>query len=318
MNASLVSDSRSWPEIPYPAWRDTCDALHLFLQIVGKYRLARTPWLNHSWHAVFYVNGRGLTSSRIPDTSGGIEISFDLLDHRVVGEATSGGREAFDLEAMSVAEFHARFVRLVRSLGGTPVFHGRPNELPNPIPFVEDRKPRPYDVDAVTRYFHALASVAPVFEQFRTAYLGKVSPIHLFWGSFDLAVTRFSGRRAPMHPGGIPQLPDAVTREAYSHEVSSAGFWPGGNGVDYPAFYSYAYPAPVGFADARAVPDAAFFDKVLGEFILPYDAVRLSDEPESTLMSFLEGAYGAAATLGNWDRASLECAPGRPLRPRVV
>jgi Family of unknown function (DUF5996) len=310
--------ARAWPEIPYAAWRETCSALHLFAQIIGKYRLARTPWVNHSWHATLYVDARGLTTGRIPDASGDIEIRFDLIEHELIGACTDGATEAFALGPTSVAEFHRRFCDLVRSLGGTPVFNGRPNEIPTPIPFVDDRERRPYDAAAVTRYFHALAAVARVFERFRTACVGKVSPVHLFWGSFDLAVTRFSGRRAPLHPGGVPGLPDDVTREAYSHEVSSAGFWPGGGGIDYPAFYSYAYPAPPGFADAGVEPSAAAFDRTLGEFLLPYDAVRSSASPEAALGAFLESTYAAAATLGRWDRDALECAPGRPGRPRAL
>ena len=196
-------------------------------QIVGKYRLARTPWINHSWHATFYINSRGLTTSLVPDRSGGVEICFDLLAHAVIGSATDGRTAQFSLGPMSVADFHRRFRDLVGSLGGSPEFDGRPNEVPDPIPFVEDRAARPYASDAVTRFFRALVAVDQVLKRFRTGYLGKVSPVHLFWGSFDLAVTRFSGRGAPRHPGGIPALPDAVTREAYSHEVSSAGFWPG-------------------------------------------------------------------------------------------
>jgi hypothetical protein len=309
---------RRWPEIPYPPWRETCSALHLYAQIVGKYRLARTPWVNHSWHATFYIDARGLTTARIPDGPGGIEIRFDLLDHAVVGEGSDGRIERFDLRPMSVADFHARFLDLVRALGGTPKFSGRPNEVPDPIPFAEDRAPRPYDSEAVTRFFWALVSVGRVLERFRTSYLGKVSPVHLFWGSFDLAVTRFSGKRAPLHPGGIPSLPDDVTREAYSHEVSSAGFWPGGAGVEYPAFYSYAYPAPEGFELARVEPAAAFFDENLGEFLLPYEAVREANDPDAMLLTFLQSTYRAAAELGGWDRAALECAPGVPLRPRAV
>jgi hypothetical protein len=314
----MATTTSEWPEIPYPAWRETCTALHLFTQIVGKYRLARTPWVNHSWHATFYVDARGLTTSRVPDVSGDIEIRFDFIDHVVVGQNTNGQLGAFDLGPMSVARFHGKFLELIRSLGGTPRFHGRPNETPNPVAFVDDVASRPYDSDAVTRFFRALAAVARVLERFRTAYLGKVSPVHLFWGSFDLAVTRFSGRSALLHPGGLPSLPDAVTREAYSHEVSSAGFWAGGPGIEYPAFYSYAYPAPPGFAEARLEPAAAYFDKALGEFLLPYDAVRLAEDPETTLLSFLESAYAAAATLGHWDRSVLECNIGQPGRPRTV
>ncbi len=250
----------TWLDIPYQPWRETCAALHLYLQIVGKYRLARTPWVNHSWHATFYVNARGLTTSLVPDGRGGIEIVFDLLDHVVVGAATDGRRANLPLGPTSVADFHGHFIDLLRSIGGTPEFNERPNEMPNPNPFVEDEAERPYDAKAVTRFFHAMVAVDRVLNRFRTGYLGKVSPVHLFWGSFDLAVTRFSGRPAPLHPGGIPALPDAVTREAYSHEVSSAGFWPGGAGVDFPAFYSYAYPTPPGFAEAPVAPEAANFD----------------------------------------------------------
>jgi hypothetical protein len=310
--------STPWPAIPYESWRETCSALHLYMQIAGKYRLACTPWVNHSWHATLYVNARGFTTSLIPDGTGGVEIVFDLLDHVVIGRATDGLKAEFPLGAMSVAEFHGRFLDLVRSLGGTPDFDGHPNEMPDLIPFAEDWAKRPYDSDAVTHFFHAMVAVDRVLKRFRTGFLGKVSPVHLFWGSFDLAVTRFSGRTAPLHPGGIPGLPDEVTREAYSHEVSSAGFWPGGGGVDFPAFYSYAYPAPDGFADARVAPDAGSFEKSLGEFLLPYDAVRRSGDPEATLMAFLQTTYNAAADLGGWDRAALECATGVPRRPRPL
>jgi hypothetical protein len=310
--------TNGWPALPYGEWAETCNALHLWSQIIGKYRLARTPWVNHSWHATLYVNARGFTTSLVPDAAGGIEIVLDLLDHAVVGAATDGRTARFDLAPMSVAEFHARFMTLLIDLGATPDFHGRPNEVPQPVPFVEDRAERPYDSEAVTRFFQASVAVDRVLKRFRTGFLGKVSPVHLFWGSFDLAVTRFSGRPAPLHPGGIPALPDDVTREAYSHEVSSAGFWPGGGGVDYPAFYSYAYPAPPGFAEAAVQPEAARFDTKLGEFLLPYEAVRRSDDPESTLMAFLESTYRAAADLGAWDRDALECATGVPRRPRPL
>ena len=308
-----------WPDIPYPAWRETCSALHLYVQIVGKYRLARTPWINHSWHATLYVDARGLTTSTIPDgPTGGIEIAFDLIAHELIGRSTDGAVERFALEPMSVADFHARFRALVRALGGNPAFHGRPSEIPDAVPFAEDHAPRPYDADAVTRFHRALVQVDRVLKRFRTSSIGKVSPVHLFWGSFDLAVTRFSGRPAPLHPGGIPALPDAVTREAYSHQVSSAGFWPGGGAIDFPAFYSYAYPAPDGFAQARVAPDAASFNTDLGEFILPYDAVRTARDPDAALMAFLESSYEAAASLGGWDRDALDCEPGEPRRPRPL
>jgi hypothetical protein len=307
-----------WPDIPYEPWRETCIALHLYTQIVGKYRLARTPWVNHSWHATLYVNARGLTTSIIPDGKVGAEIAFDLLDHAIVGTSTDGRRAGFPLGPMSVAEFHARFLDLIRQLGGTAEFDARPNEVPNPIPFRDDRRARPYHADAVTRFFQAIVAINRVLNRFRTGYVGKVSPVHLFWGSFDLAVTRFSGRPAPLHPGGIPALPDEVTREAYSHEVSSAGFWPGGGGTHFPAFYSYAYPAPKGFNEAQPSPKEAYFDQRLGEFLLPYEAVRKSSNPEMTLMSFLESTYSAAADLGGWDRDALECPIGEPRRPRPL
>ena len=307
-----------WPDIPYKSWRETCSALHLYAQIVGKYRLARTPWVNHSWHATLYVNGRGLTTSIIPDGAVGVEIAFDLLDHTVIGATTDGRREALPLGPMSVANFHASFLDLIGQLGGTPQFDGRPNEVPNPVPFRDDRRTRPYDADAVRRFFDAIVAIDRVLHRFRTAYIGKVSPVHLFWGSFDLAVTRFSGRPAPLHPGGVPGLPDEVTREAYSHEVSSAGFWPGDGGTDFPAFYSYAYPAPRRFAEAQPTPKEAYFDQSLGEFLLPYEAVRKSSEPETTLMAFLESTYRAAADLGGWDRKALECPLGEPRRPRPL
>ncbi|TIY11044.1 MAG: N-acetyltransferase, partial [Mesorhizobium sp.] len=263
--------NNKWPHLDYLSWRETCSALHLYLQVAGKYRLAHTPWLNHSWNATFYVTPNGLASSPIPDGPG-IEILFDFREHRVVGTCGEGRRASFDLGPSTVAAFHASFVQLISELGGTPTFNGQPNEVPNPIPFAEDHRDRPYDRDAVQRFHNALASVDRVFKTFRTSFLGKSSPVHLFWGALDLAVTRFSGRRAPLHPGGIPALPDHVTQEAYDREVSSAGFWPGGGGIDYPAFYAYAYPTPNGFRGASVRPDAAFWHDGLSEFILPYDA----------------------------------------------
>jgi hypothetical protein len=308
----------TWPDIPYPAWRETCTTLHMWLQIVGKYRLARTPWLNHSWHAVLYPTARGLGTGLVPDEQAGIQIEFDLIDHRLIAQSTAGSTREFSLEPMSVAAFDRAFRTLLAEIGATPAYDGRPNEVPNPVPFAEQTGPGSYDAAAVTRFWQALIAITRVFQAFRTGFLGQVSPVHLFWGSFDLAVTRFSGRAAPLHPGGIPALPDRVTREAYSHEVSSAGFWPGGGPIDYPAFYAYAYPTPAGFDAAPVEPGAAFFEPALGEFILPYDAVRCSGDPEATLMRFLETTYDAAADLGHWDRAALECATGRPGVPRRV
>lgn len=304
-----------WPPLDYLSWRETCSALHLYLQIAGKYRLAHTPWQNHSWHATFYVTPNGLASSPIPDGPG-IEILFDFHEHKVVGTNGEGRRESFALGPTTVAAFHADFVKLVSALAGTPAFNGAPNEVPNPVPFIEDDRDRPYDGEAVRRFHQALVAVDTVFNRFRTSFLGKSSPVHLFWGSFDLAVTRFSGRRAPLHPGGIPALPDDVAQEAYDREVSSAGFWPGGGGIDYPAFYAYAYPAPNGYRTAAVQPDAAFWHEGLSEFILPYEAVQSATAPDAALTAFLVSTYEGAANLGGWDRDLLECAPGQPRKVR--
>jgi Family of unknown function (DUF5996) len=310
--------SRAWPEIPYEPWTAACTTLHRWLQIVGKYRLARTPWVNHSWHATLYVTPRGLSTSLIPAGDRSVEFQFDFIDHALSGFVSDGQRQSFTLEPMSVAEFHHRFLSLTDRLGVRTEFHGQPNEVADPIPFALDDVHAAYDADAVQRFWRALLQVDCVLNRFRTGFLGTVSPVHLFWGSFDLAVTRFSGRPAPRHPGGIPGLPDAITREAYSHEVSSAGFWAGGGPVDYPAFYSYAYPAPAGFSAQRVVPEQAFFHAQAGEFILPYDVVRTASDPEQILLSFLDSTYDAAARLGGWDRAALECTRGRAGLPRPV
>ncbi len=314
----MTQSTAAWPAIPYPDWRATCEALHLWCQVVGKYRLARTPWLNHSWHATLYVTPRGLTTGPVPDGAGSVTAMFDFQDAVLSVDASDGRGAEFLLEPMSVADFHARFRDAIEAVGGDPAFDGRPNELPDPIPFAQDIADRPFDIDAVRRFHAALVSVERVFARFRTGFLGKVSPAHLFWGSFDLAITRFSGRRAPLHPGGIPNLPDPVTQEAYSHEVSSAGFWPGGGGVDEPMFYSYAYPAPPGFKDGAVAPAAARFDATLGEFLLPYEAVRTAPDPEAALLAFLQSTYAAAADLSAWDRAALECDLGLPGIPRRI
>ena len=311
-----------WPAIPYEAWADTCTALHLWSQIVGKVRLASTPWVNHSWHATLTVVPQGLTTGPVHTDAGCLTITFDLHEHRLVVEADGGRRQTFALEAMSVAEFLSRTRGAVEGVGGAFDIHGAPNELPDATPFADDTIERPYDAEAVACFHSALLRIVPVFERFRTGFLGKVSPVHLFWGSFDLAVTRFSGREAPAHPGGFPNLPDAVTREAYSHEVSSAGFWPGNRNPDGSvtdaAFYSYAYPTPDGFRDRSVRPAAASWHEGLGEFVLTYASVVESDDPASTLTAFLESTYEAAADAARWDRAALECETGVPGMPRRV
>jgi hypothetical protein len=308
-----------WPALPYGAWRDTCTTLHLWTQIVGKVRLALTPWVNHSWHATHYVTARGLTTSPIPYPDGrALQIDSDFLYQALLVRASDGGERRLALRPRPVAEFHAELLAALAELAIPVRIHGSPNETPDPIPFETDRRHSAYDPESVQRFWRALLQVDRVFKLFRTRYLGKVSPVHLFWGSFDLAVTRFSGRRAPPHPGGVPQLPDEVTREAYSHEVSSAGFWPGGGGIDEPAFYSYAYPAPNGFASAPVRPQAAFFHDGLREFILPYEAVRTADAPDEALLEFLQTTYEAAAEAAGWDRQALECEQGVPGAPPRV
>ena len=311
--------ARDWPAIPYGDWAGTCAALHLWCQIVGKVRLSRTPWQPHSWHATLYPVPRGLTTGTIPNPRGPSQsILLDLVDHRLVVEAEGGAREGFDLRPMSVADFHARTREAVKAAGGTFAIHGAPNELPDPVPFTEDTAERPYDADAVSRFHRALLRANEVMERYRTAYLGKSSPVHLFWGSFDLAVTRFSGHEAPPHPGGIPHLPDAITREAYSHEVASAGFWPGNGGAGEAMFYAYAYPTPDGFAEAPVEPEAARWDADLGEFLLPYEAVRTAGDPEAALMAFLRSSYAAAAERGGFDREGLDAPLGEPGRVRPL
>ena len=301
-----------WPDLPLADWRDTCVTLQLWAQIVGKIRLTLTPWLNHSWHVTLYVTPRGLSTSPIPDGLRSFEIAFDFIDHLLKISTSDGASRQFALADHSVASFYAAVMAALAELGIHVAIDEIPNELPDPIRFSEDTQHASYDGDAVQRFFQILVNTDRVFKQFRTGFIGKASPVHFFWGSFDLAVTRFSGRRAPRHPGGVPHLPDDVACEAYSHEVSSAGFWPGGSAIDYPAFYSYAYPEPAGFRAVKARPDAAFFSEALGEFVLPYDAVRTADNPDRALLDFLESTYQAAANAAKWDRDALECGIGEP------
>ena len=301
-----------WPELPVAAWRETYETLHLWTQIVGKIRLGRAPWLNHSWHVALYVTARGLTTSPIPDGTRSFQIDFDFIDHALRISTSDGAERQFTLAGQSVASFYTAVMADLAGLGIHVAIDETPNELPEPIRFSQDNRHAAYDPDAVRRFFRILVNADRVFKQFRTGFLGKASPVHFFWGSFDLAVTRFSGRRAPRHPGGVPHLSDEVACEAYSHEESSAGFWPGSGAIDYPAFYSYAYSEPAGFRTTRVRPDAAFFSEALGEFILPYDAVRTAAVPDQALLEFLQSTYEAAAKSANWDREALECAPGQP------
>ncbi len=301
-----ASSADAWPPLPLDAWSDTHATLHRWLQIVGKTRLALSPWVNHSWQVTLYPTAAGLSTGLIPCPPRAFTVEFDFLAQQLQIRVTDGSGETLPLEPQTVAAFYRRYRDALRRLGIEANFYPAPNELPDPIPFAEDEAHRAYDGEYAARFWRILVQAERVFQRFRARFIGKVSPVHVFWGAADLAVTRFSGRRAPPHPGGIPHLPDWVTREAYSHEVSSAGFWAGGGGVDYPAFYSYAYPEPSGFSQAAAEPDAAFYSKELGEFILPYDAVCTAASPDDCLLEFLQSTYRAAADLGRWDRAALE------------
>ncbi|SCY88498.1 DUF5996 family protein [Microvirga guangxiensis] len=310
-------DDAGWPELSYPQWRDTAATLQLWTQIVGKVRLSLTPWLNHGWQVPLYVSARGLTTSTMPVGREIVEIEFDFIAHRVLVRTSRGDEGILAMEPRSVAEFYEELFDLLRGIGVHVTIKEKPNEVPDPIRFSEDRTHASYDADAAYRFWRALVQTDRIFKHFRTSFLGKASPSHFFWGSFDLAVTRFSGRKAPLHPGGVPGLPDDVTREAYSDEVSSAGFWPGNDAYPEAAFYSYAYPEPPGFRDAK-VPEGAFFDTTLSEFILPYDTLRKATDPDALLLEFLEKIYIAAADAAKWDRAALECEMGVPARVRPI
>ena len=309
--------STSWPDLSTPLLEATARTLQLWTQIVGKVRLRNTPWLNHSWHATLYVSARGLTTSLFHAGDRAFEMEFDFIDGALVIRDAAGPERRIALVAGSIADFHARVIEALSDLGLDVRIDERPNEIVDAVPFSQDTEQRAYDPEAAAALWRALVHIDRVFNAFRTRFLGKSSPVHLFWGSFDLAVTRFSGRRAPSHPGGIPNLPDAVTREAYSHEVASAGFWPGGSGIA-PSFYAYAYPTPAGYAQAPVQPAHARFDDKLGEFLLPYESVRKAQDPDGALLNFLQSAYDAAADLAGWDREALDCDHGLHGVPRPV
>jgi hypothetical protein len=293
-----------WPELKYADWSDTCETLHLWTQIAGKLRMANAPAVNHWWHVPLYVTSRGLGTSPIPKRSGTFDIDFDFIDHRLLVSTTDGKQSGFDLEPMTVADFYERTMAIVRDAGCETNINTMPSEISDAIPFENDRVHASYDRDAVSRFWKILVSTCRVMTQFRSEFIGKVSPVHFFWGGFDLAVTRFSGRLAPLHPP-VTGVPLKVVREAYSHEVSSAGFWPGAPGIDA-FFYSYAYPEPPGYPTAAVQPPEAAYDSTMGEFLLPYDALRAAADPESALMAFFRTTYDAAASLGHWDREALE------------
>jgi hypothetical protein len=290
-----------WPALPLESWKDTCATLHMWTQIVGKVRLRLTPLVNHWWNVPLYVTARGLSTSRIPYGQRAFEIWFDFKSHQLVVETSDGISRSLALEPKSVAEFYREFMEMLRSAGIDVKVWKMPVEIPNPIPFDQDRVHGSYDPVSVEKFWRILLSVAAVFTEFRSRFVGKSSPVHFFWGSFDLAVTRFSGQRAPERPGA-----DYVTREAYSHEVSSVGFWPGGGDIKGAAFYSYAAPEPQGFKEANVRPQAASYHKQLSEFLLMYDDVRTAESPTAALLDFCQSTYEAGANLGNWDRKALE------------
>jgi len=298
--------AEAWPALPLDQWKDTYATLHRWCQIVGKVRLARTPWINHSWGSTLYVTSRGLTTSPIPCGTKSFQIDFDFIDHQLPIRTSDGEIRSLALRPRSTADFYRELTARLRELGVETAIYARPNELEDATPFAEDEAQASYDADAANRCWRVLVQAERVFTAFRARFLGKCSPVHFFWGAFDLAVTRFSGRPAPRHPGGVPHLPDWIVREAYSHEVCSAGFWPGGGAVSYPAFYSYAYPEPDGYRDAPVRLSAASYSSALREFILPYDVVRTTASPDEALLEFLESTYQAAADLGRWDRSALE------------
>ena len=312
MDAQVITPTEIWPSLPLEAWSETCATLHLWTQIVGKIRLAQSPWINHSWHVALYVTTRGLTTTPIPYGTRTFQIDFDFIAHQLTIQASDGGTGGFTLQPISVAAFYARLMKELDKLQLHIKLRVTPCEIADPLPFDQDETHCAYDKEYANRYWQILVQADRVFKQFRSHFIGKCSPVHFFWGAPDLAVTRFSGRVAPKHPGGIPGLADWVTRDAYSHEVSSCGFWSGGGPVPYPAFYSYAYPEPAGFASAQVKPAGGFYSTDYREFILPYETVRQAPSPDDTLLEFLQSTYEAAANLGKWERAALEhdYAPG--------
>ena len=299
-----------WPALPYDEWRDTCTTLHLWSQVIGKIRLATTPWLNHGWHVALYVDASGLTTSPMPCDGASFELRLDFVDQVLKCDTSNGRRGSVPLAPQTVAQFKTATIRMLADLGITVAIRDMPCEIPGATPFSHDHVPRAYDGDAARRFHSVLSEVDRVFKQFRTGFLGKASPVHFFWGSFDLAVTRFSGRRAPLYEGTAPGVAPIVMQEAYSHELSSAGFWPGGAGADA-SFYSYAYPEPPGFKESSVAPETASYSETLREFLLPYEEVRTASNPDEALLAFLQSTYEAAANTAHWDRAALECAPGR-------
>jgi hypothetical protein len=295
-----------WPALPYNEWKDTCATLHMWSQVVGKIRLVQSPWINHGWHATFYLTARGMTTSPIPFGHRVFEIEFDFIDHVLRINTNDAATRTMALAPRTVADFYHELFAHMADLGLPVHIHATPNEVPVAIPFAQDTVHASYDGEQANRFWRLLLQAERVLRQFRSGFIGKCSPVHLFWGGLDLAVTRFSGAEAPPHPGGIPNCPDWVSLEAYSHEVISCGFWPGNDAMPYPLFYAYAYPEPAGLKTASVRPANAFYDAGFGEFILPYEEVRMAPSPDEMLLEFLQSTYDAAADLGKWNRAALE------------
>jgi hypothetical protein len=308
MTASTASTDQQavWPSLPLAEWKDTQSTLHRWAQMVGKTRLALAPPVNHSWHVTLYLTSRGLTTSPMPYGDQTVEVEFDFIDHNLVVRTSDGSSRALALLPRTVADFHREYVSLLDSLGLKVRIWPVPSEMEDDLRFTQDQIHRSYDPDHAHRCWRILSETAQVFGKFRGRFIGKCSPVHFFWGGFDLACTRFSGRTAPPHPGGVPHLPDRVAREAYSHECISAGWWPGGGPLPDPVFYSYSYPEPPGYSEAQVRPEAAYYHKELREFVLPYEAIRTARRPDDLLLQFLQTTYEAGADLAGWDRRSLE------------
>jgi hypothetical protein len=317
------ASTNSWPTLPSAEWTETIESVHLWSQVVGKIRLGYSPWLNHSWSVTLYVSPRGLRTSLIPYGGEAVELEFDFIEHRLDIATTAGQHGSVALRRQSVADFYEAVMDAMEAVGMPVAINPMPSEIANAVRFDQDTALRAYEPEHAHALWRALVQADRVLHRFRADFKGKASPVHFFWGSFDLATTRFSGRTAPPHPGAIPNFPDDVAREAYSHEVTSVGFWPGNRDAPTPIFYAYAYPTPEGFSASEIRPAEAFWLDALGEFALPYDAVAAADDPDEVLLSFFESTHEAAADLAGWSRTTLECAHpegpdwwrNRPSRP---
>ena len=302
----ISTQPTSWPVLNYESYHSTIETVHLWTQIIGKIRLRLTPWINHSWHVTLFVSSRGLTTGAIPYGNGSFQIEFDFINHLLNITSNDGKSEVVALRPRSVASFYNEVFDRLKQMGIEVKIHGAPNEMEVAIPFAEDDRERVYDGEQINAYWKALVNIDHIFTIFRSRYTGKSSPSHFFWGAFDLAVTRFSGRKAPVHPGGAPNMPDDVMQESYSHEVSSCGFWPGSEQFPEPCFYAYCYPTPDTFAGSKVQPDAAFYSEEMGEYFLKYQDVKNSNNPNKTLLEFIQSTYEAAANTGDWNRSELE------------